>query len=78
MKYLVLIAVIAVVIWLIRTGRPPMASQRNPTRATKSGASNPQEMAICPTCGVHFPETDGIQGRAALYCSDSHRSSAEA
>lgn len=77
MKYLVLFAVIAVVLWLLRAGRPSH-NATTPADKAKTKSLEPQTMATCPACGIHFPATDGTQGRLALYCSDSHRAAAEA
>lgn len=77
MKYLLLFAVIVVVLWLLRVGRPQNKSAKTTGNIAEPVRPKAVAMATCPTCGVHFPETDGAQGRLALYCSDKHRNAAE-
>ena len=77
MKYIVLFVVVAVVLWLLRVERPQNQAAKTATGKAKQGQSRTEAMATCPSCGVHFPATDGAQGRLALYCSDKHRHSAE-
>lgn len=76
MKFLLLLAVVGIVLWLLRTSRPPI--KPTVTKQDQAKSPQPQAMATCPACGVHFPTNDGVQGRIALYCSESHRSTAEA
>jgi hypothetical protein len=75
MKYLVLLAVVACVLWWVRSGRT-----QDGAKTTQRGRAKPvvlPTMAHCPVCGVHFPSADGTQGKLALYCSEKHRLSAE-
>lgn len=76
MKYLVLVAILAVVylLWRARQ-RPPASSSRN----SKPAAPPPspelsQDMVRCPVCSVHLPRDEAVadpQGR--LFCSPEHR-----
>lgn len=76
MKYLVLIAVLAIVylLWRVQReqerGRPPAA---RPAPRTPNVAA-PQDMVRCPVCDLHLPRADAVadaQGR--LFCSPAHR-----
>ena len=70
MKYLVVIAVIAFVLWLVRNKRP--ASDR--TAAAPQPPALPQDMVRCPVCSVHLPSADALIGAdGKLYCSPEHR-----
>lgn len=75
MKYLVLIAVLAIAYLWWRNGRierkaaPPPVPPQAPRAA---GA--PQDMIACPVCAVHLPRADALAGPdGTLYCSPEHR-----
>ena len=70
MKYLLLIALVLVIIWLVRSSR------RREPHGTKPGASpaQPQDMVQCAFCSVHLPRTDALPGPdGRLYCCAEHR-----
>lgn len=69
MKYLVLLLVIVVVLWLFRS-RPRAA---RPTRPADQGGKAPQAMIECAHCGVHLPRAEAVAGAQGLYCSEAHR-----
>jgi uncharacterized protein len=74
MKYLVLLAVLAVAYLLWRNAR----LARPPGRRPGAAAPGPQEMVSCAVCSVHLPRTDAVAGSGGrLYCSDEHRLTAE-
>ncbi|MBA4741541.1 MAG: hypothetical protein H2060_02385 [Azoarcus sp.] len=39
-------------------------------KGTKTG---PERMLACEHCGVHIPESEGVQDASGFYCSDEHR-----
>lgn len=69
-KYLVILAVIAIVYAALRAQRktPPSRSRRGP--APKA----PQEMVACAHCGVHLPREDALMLGSNAYCCAAHRS----
>ncbi len=74
MKYLLLLVVVALALWLLKTkGRaapPPSGPKKGPPKAP----AQPAQMLACVHCGVHLPQADTVQdadGRA--YCSEAHR-----
>lgn len=72
MKYLLLIAFVAVIWWVLRTraGR----QMRHPgTRLPE-----PEMMVVCAHCGVHLPRSDGIVENDVYFCSEAHRQAAKA
>jgi uncharacterized protein len=74
MKYIVLIAVILLVIWMMRGPRRD-ASRGAPER--RAGPPPPQDMVECPVCHVHLPRADALAGPAGqLYCCAEHSRSA--
>ncbi len=45
----------------------------------RPGAEAPREMleaeqmVACAHCGLHVPESEGVRGNGAFFCSDEHR-----
>ncbi len=64
-KFLLFIAVLAVVYWLVRAsnrrGRPPPAARM------------PESMTQCAHCGVHFPRDESVSEGGRDYCCEDHR-----
>ena len=81
MKYLVLIAVLAVVYMLWRqkrldgsTGPTTGQASRTSASANQRSAHQPQEMIPCSHCGLHLPREDAVTGAGGrLFCSTQHR-----
>jgi uncharacterized protein len=72
MKYLVLLAVLAVAYLLWRNAR--LARSQDPKRKPAAKAPAPQDMVSCPVCSVHLPRGDAVAGGdGRLYCSQEHR-----
>lgn len=70
MKYLVLLAVVLIVIWLWRGSR----RADSPRNKAPGGAEQPQDMVECPVCHVHLPRADALPGPdGRLYCCAEHR-----
>lgn len=79
MKYLLVLAVVAVAIWLWRQGRREEIRERMrdaPSRRTR-GVSGPAAMARCAHCGLHLPLADALPGQQGVYCSAAHRQATE-
>ena len=73
MKFIVLLAVVLVVIWLARNGR-----RRSRARDEPAAPPPAQEaMVACPQCGVHLPRSEALPGRGGLFCSEGHRAAYE-
>ncbi len=76
MKYLLLLAIVLLVLWLLRqksAGRTPPA-HRAPPPAPPAPAA---EMVACTHCGLHLPRPEAVGGQRGLYCSAAHRQEAE-
>lgn len=75
MKYLLLLAIVLLVVWLWRGSRAQdraegSASPRRPDRGVAQ-----QDMIQCPVCSVHLPRSDALPGPdGQLYCCAEHRS----
>jgi uncharacterized protein len=73
MKFLLILALVFIGMWMWRSARQDKESSQKPP----APPSGPQEMVSCTLCGLHFPQADGVQGRKGLYCSTEHRKQAE-
>lgn len=74
MKYLVLILVVFAVLWLARSRRFPVASDR---RAAGSPRESHEPMLACAECGLHLPRSDALPGRGGVFCGEAHRAAYE-
>mgnify|MGYP003385442671 CR=1 FL=1 len=73
MKFLLVLAVVLIGVWIWRSSRPDKVAQQKPPAAPQG----PQEMVSCQLCGLHFPKSDAVAGGNRLYCSVEHRQRAE-
>ncbi|WP_431275207.1 PP0621 family protein [Variovorax ureilyticus] len=77
MKYLLVLAVVFIAIWLWRKGRQEELRSRPPP-PPRPAVGAPTEMVRCAHCGLHLPATDAVRGDAGrIYCSAAHRKAAE-
>lgn len=67
MKYLIVIVVVALVVWLMLRGR-----DRAAPRAERRGSA-PKAMAQCRHCGVHLPRAEAVEDSRGAFCSEAHR-----
>jgi uncharacterized protein len=71
MKYLLVLAVVLVAVWIWRNNR---REEKEQTPAAKAPAAQPQDMVRCPVCSVHLPRSDALPGpNGQLYCCQEHR-----
>lgn len=75
MKYLLVLAVVAIAFWLWRKSRRASLGGKTPPAAPPPGT--PQEMTRCAHCGLHLPAAEAIAGERGAYCSAAHRQLAE-
>jgi uncharacterized protein len=68
-KYLLLIAVVALVLWAMRRASlPPPAPPRRREQPRL------EAMVRCSHCGLHLPRSEALPGSdGQLYCSAAHR-----
>jgi uncharacterized protein len=77
MKYLLVVAVMAVAFWLWRNNRQSAKVQQKksaPAKSNATGIGPPQPMLQCAACGVHLPATDAVVGKRGSYCTSAHLS----
>ena len=70
MKYLLVLVVVLVVLWLARSARRVGSA---PARPADKGRAGPEEMVSCSHCGVHLPRREALVTQQGLYCSEAHR-----
>lgn len=72
MKYLVLIAIVLVVIWFMRSGRRDAPGPNRDER--QRPLAPPEDMVRCDVCSLHLPRADALPGPDGhWYCSEDHR-----
>lgn len=74
MKFLLVLAVLAVAYWVWRSGRVRGAARDAPPPPAQPAL--PEDMVSCPVCSLHLPRPDALPGSSGrLYCSPEHRQS---
>lgn len=72
MKFLLLIAIVLLVVWLWRGNREE--DRERGTGARRTPPALPQDMVQCPVCSVHLPRSDALPGPdGRFYCCAEHR-----
>lgn len=74
MKFILIVAVVLGIIWLLRSGRR-VEHKQEPSRRKETLA--PQDMLSCSHCSVHIPASDALQGQKGVYCCAEHLYRAE-
>ena len=73
MKYLLILLVVLLVVWLVRSQRPRVPPPRKP--ADVPPANEP--MLACMHCGLHLPRNEALPGRGGVFCGEAHRAEYE-
>ena len=76
MKYLLVLVVVMVAIWIWRSNRAEEKSESR--RARRPADIDALDMVGCDLCGLHCTADDRVKGRKGVYCSTQHRDQAEA
>ena len=71
MKFLLLIGIALLVLWVLRGKRPQVPPARPPEPAAK------EPMLACAQCGLHLPQGEALPGRGGVVFSEAHRSADE-
>ena len=66
-KILVLVLVIALVWWVLKTYRKRVDRRDAPPQVTG------EDMVRCSHCGVHLPRSESLTTRGDFYCSTDHQ-----
>lgn len=71
MKFLLVLAVVVVAIWVWRNNR---RAESDPSdRSAPKAPALPQPMVECLVCGTHLPENEALRGTQGPYCCAEHR-----
>jgi len=69
MRFLVLIALVVLAVWLIRRAlRAPAKDVEVQNKTEAKGG----ELVQCEHCGMYLPRAEARQAAGRLYCSDEH------
>ncbi len=74
MKYLLVLGIVLIAVYVWRANR---RAERRPPAQTPAEPSSIQDMVRCPVCAVHLPSTDAVAGQRGRYCSAEHRQKVE-
>jgi uncharacterized protein len=72
MKYLLVLAVVLVAIYIWRQNRLRDDKPSTPPAAKSRKLAPPTVMVACLHCGTHLPEAEAVKGRQGAYCSGEH------
>lgn len=80
MKYVVVLVVVMVAIWVWRSNRAEERAEQRaaPRPGRRPAVANSVDMIGCDLCGVHCPSDDLVRGHTGVYCCSQHRDQAEA
>lgn len=78
MKYLLLLALLALVFFVLglKRSRAREPEARKPPPPAPQG--EPKSMLRCAECGMHLPADEALPGKGGVFCSTAHRNSHEA
>ena len=68
MRFIVLIALVVIAVWLIRRALREPAQNTGLDGKTQAGG----ELVRCARCGLHLPRSEARQAGGALYCGEEH------
>jgi uncharacterized protein len=69
MRFIVLIILVVLAVWLIR--RAIRASRAGPPMQ-KQASVQQQELVRCARCGVHLPRSEAREAGGLTYCGEEH------
>ena len=77
MKYVLVLAVLALLVFLlgVKRGRPREPEARG---SKPPSPETPKAMLRCAECDMHLPADEALPGKGGVFCSTSHRNSYEA
>lgn len=68
MKYLIVVLVIALVVWLLLRSKTDKPAARGP-----SNKALPEAMVQCSHCGIHLPRAEALLDERGAFCTEAHR-----
>lgn len=78
MKYLLILAIAMVVLWLWKSNRRTdiNSSGEKPASPRPKAPGAATEIVACDLCHVHLPRTEALTGPGGVYCCAAHRQQA--
>ena len=78
MKYLLVLVIAFVVIWIWKSNRRVDISEKANAKPPKKQNQKmvPTEIVACDVCGLHLPRAEALAGPRGNYCSTAHRQQA--
>lgn len=73
MKYLLVLAVVLLGVWLWRSNRQTEREDAVQRKPRKGSQSQPDIMVACLQCGTHLPHSEAVHGRRGDYCCAEHQ-----
>lgn len=74
MKYLLLLLVIGIGLWMVAKRLRGPAPPNEPRSTDRSkNAPAPAAMVECAHCGLHLPAADAVLDGRHVYCGEAHR-----
>jgi uncharacterized protein len=74
MKFVLLLAAVFALLWLLRGG---LRRRMRPPRGEPASPQTPQPMLTCAHCGLHMPRDEALPGRGGVFCDAAHRAAFE-
>jgi uncharacterized protein len=72
LKFLLLIALVLIVIWVMRGGRR-IDVPKAPRTPQPPAPPAREDMLSCAHCGLHLPRGEALPGRGGVFCGEAHR-----
>ncbi len=76
MKFVLFVAAVVVLIWLLR-GTIGRRLDRDEVPPAPTEADAPRQIVACAQCGLHLPRDDALPGLGGVFCSEAHRAAFE-
>jgi len=69
MKFLIVVLVVGVVLWLLLRGR----KTERPVARAPARELGPLTMVQCAHCGGHVPQREALLDQRGAFCSEAHQ-----
>lgn len=73
MKYLLVLIVVAIGLWMFNKRLRGTASGASDASGPPAKPEVPAVMVACAHCGLHLPASDAMREGTENYCCDAHR-----
>lgn len=73
MRTILILILLLILYWWARRALADRHRRKPGAHKRKGNKAGPERMLACAHCGVHIPESEGVQDASGFYCSDEHR-----